>query len=147
MAGHGTCDTLAARARGCSEGHDIWHINPESSRHVLLFRHLSHNALNMLQILTESYDTGMQAVDKALLSTAMAPRRTSPVYNFLGSFQKTDCVSAFCTPRVKKESMSVVIVMVRCCVLSDSDHKLLPPADALSQLAATMMARAKPWLV
>jgi hypothetical protein len=68
-------------------------------------------------ILTESYDTGAAAVDKAQLSSAMAPRQDFPVYNFLGSFQKTDY------------------------------HKLLPPQLALSQLAATLMARAKPWLV
>ena len=68
-------------------------------------------------ILTESYDTGAAAVSKAQLSSAMAPSVDFPVYNFLGSFEKTDY------------------------------KKLLPPQLALSQLAATLMARAKPWLV
>jgi hypothetical protein len=68
-------------------------------------------------ILTESYDTGAAAVNKAQLSSAMAPSADFPVYNFLGSFEKTDY------------------------------KQLLPPQLALSQLAATLMARAKPWLV
>jgi hypothetical protein len=68
-------------------------------------------------ILTESYDTGASAVDKAQLSSAMAPLEDFPVYNFLGSFNKTDY------------------------------HRLIAPPLALSQLAATLMARAKPWLV
>lgn len=68
-------------------------------------------------ILTESYDTGAQAVDKAMLSSALAPRPDFPVYNFLGSFNRTDY------------------------------HHLLPPLDLLSQVAATLMARAKPWVV
>ena len=68
-------------------------------------------------ILTESYDTGAAAVDKAQLSSAMAPRQDFPVYNFLGSFQKTNY------------------------------SLLLPKQLALSQLAATLMARGKPWLV
>ena len=53
---------------------------------------------------------------RSMLSKALASSDTQPVYNFLGSFNRTD------------------------------HTRMLPVPQARSQLAATLIARAAPWI-